>query len=155
MKPNELIRAIAITIVGIGLMVGLQPWLFYSETIFLGDVDLEDWFPQYQIGTWVVLAPTLMVSLIWLLATSTIKPKGGNVDVSTWRVLWFLLFLFPVLAICAALYFFNPSDAALIWLVVFYTVDVLCLYWLVTVTSTPGAYVYVPPLGLFVRRLLR
>ena len=70
MKPSELIRAIVIILIGVGLMLGLQPWLFVSETIFLGDVELADWVPSYAIGTYIVLGTTLMVTVIWFLLTS-------------------------------------------------------------------------------------
>jgi len=160
MKPSELIRAIVIILIGVGLMLGLQPWLFVSETIFLGDVELADWVPSYAIGTYIVLGTTLMVTVIWFLLTSFAKPSGGVVDVPLWRVWWFVLLLFPVIAICVSLYFFNPTDIpgtpsrdALVWLAFFYPLDVLWIYWLSTVTSTPRMFLYVPPLGLLIRQL--
>ena len=159
MKPSELVRAIVIILLGIGLMLGLQPWLFASGTIFLEDVELQEWVPSYAVGTYLVLGTTLLVTIIWLLLTSLVKPSGGVVDVPLWRVWWFVLHLFPIVAICVALYYFNPSrqdpsQDALLWLALFYPLDVLWMYWLTTVTSTPKQFLYVPPLGLIIRKIL-
>jgi len=158
MKAGELIRAIVIVLVGIALMLGLQPWLFVSETIFLADVDLREWVPRYAIGTWIVMGTTLLVTLIWFLVTSFYKSRGGHAD-PIWRVWWFVLLFFPVIAICIALYFFNPnpqapSRDALLWLAIFYPLDVLWIYWFSTVTSTPRMFKYMPPLGLPIRQLI-
>ena len=154
MRAIEAIRAITIVVIGWAMMLWLQPWVYSRRLpmISIIDVDFTDWLQdQYRIGVWIVLVSSTLVTVTWLWITSLSSPSGGGVNVQQWRLCWFLLMLVPITGIGFALFLFNKSDDALISLSIFYVFDILWLYWLPTVTSTPRFYRYVPPGSLVVR----
>jgi len=102
---------------------------------------------------WLVLVSSTLATIIWLITTSTITPPGGTVNVQQWRLTWFLLMLVPISGTGVAISYFLGGVDAVFSLTSFYVLDILLLYWLPTVISTPSFYRYVPPGGLLIRQM--
>jgi hypothetical protein len=67
-------------------------------------------------------------------------------------VAWWIFLLFPVLSICVAISFFTGSNDTLVFLTIFFVLDILLLFWLPTATSTPGGLKFLPPGSIHLRR---
>lgn len=157
MRAVEVTRAIVVSVVGWVTMVWLQPLLYSSRRspFYLDSVsDVSEWIDEYyRVGLGIVLVSSTLAAVIWLVTTAIIPPPGGAVDVQRWRLFWFLLMLFPISGTGVAVSFFLGGVNALFSLTSFYVLDILLLYWLPTVISTPGFYRYVPPGGLIIRQV--
>ncbi|WP_013325768.1 hypothetical protein [Gloeothece verrucosa] len=155
MKPGEIIRIIVLTVLGWVLMFYGQPLIYQSRLIRVADVPLTTWLSDYYtVGAWVVFLASVGATLVWTFMTTRAKASGA-LDVFRWQVVWWLLGLLPILGICIALYFFNESDDALLSLAGFFIFNGLFwLYWLPTVTSSPGLFRNIPPGSPLIRRLI-
>lgn len=155
MKLSEIIRIIVIIFFGGLLTLYIQPWVYQNRWIRVADVPLTQWLSDYYMtGAWIVFLSGLVATLIWSGMTATAKASGAG-DVFRWQVVWFLLGLIPLLGICIAIYIGSVSDDALLTLALFFLVDGLfLLYWLPTVTSTPGLFRNIPPGAVLIRRLI-
>ncbi|MEL4894571.1 hypothetical protein [Crocosphaera sp. Alani8] len=154
MKSGEIIRIIVCVLISLVLIFYLQPLLYQNRLIRVSDVPLTTWISDYYtVGGWFVFGSSLGATLIWTFMTARAKATGA-LDVFRWRVVWGLLALLPIVGICIALYFFNESDDALITLTGFFILDAVLLYWLPTVTSSPGLFRNIPPGSSFIRRLI-
>lgn len=153
MKPLEIIRIIAITILGVVLMLLAQPWLYRSNVISLDVPDVEQWIvTDYTIGAYWVLGASIAATLIWYISASGANPLTAK-DTASWRLLWWIVLLLPIVGIGVALYLQNEASARL-WLVAMYVLDVLVLYWLPTASSSPGLTKYLPPGSRNIRNLV-
>lgn len=154
MKVSEVLRILVITILGAGLVFVLQPWLYKSGIIAITDVPVDAWVrDDYMTGATIVFATSVVCAVLWYALAVRAEIKGVT-DTSPWELVWGVLSIFPVLSICAALYFFNRSDEALLWLASFYVFDILLLYWFSTATSSPRDLKYIPPFAFLLRRLI-
>lgn len=163
MRGKEITRIIVIfALVGLGLMLGLQPLAYKGRYIRVGDyqvggisADVETWIGNnYIIGAVIVFAFSLLATLLWTFFAGKAQAKGA-VDVSRWQVMWWLLGLIPIAGIAIALIFFNQSDDALLSLAGFFILDgLILLYWLPTATSSPGMFKHIPPGSFMLRRLI-
>lgn len=154
MRALELIRIITIVVLGAALIFFLQPWLYYSQNIVIGDVDLKVWLAdQYMPGAYLVGGVAIAATFLWYFLSAGAKILSSK-DTSQWRLLWWIILLAPVLSIGGALAFFNRSRDALLTLTLLYVLDVLVLFWLPTATSSPMATKFLPPGSFLMRRLL-
>ena len=155
MKPAEIIRIIVLSVLGWLLMFYGQPLIYKSRIIRVSDVPLDSWLSNYySVGAWIVFLTGVGATLVWCFMTARAKVRGG-MDVLRWQVVWWLLGLVPILGICVALYFFNSSDHAQPSLAVLFIFNGLFwLYWLPTVTSSPGLFRNIPPGASLIRRLI-
>lgn len=154
MRAFEVIRIIALTVLGVALMLFVQPWLYQSQILFLSDVtDTETWIAdEYLQGAYLVGGVSVVATFIWYFLSARAKILTSK-DTSTWRLLWWLILLLPVLSIGGALAFYNSSRDALLTLTVLYILDVLLLFWLPTATSSPLSTKFLPPGSFLMRRL--
>jgi hypothetical protein len=151
---GDLIRIFCVALAGAVLVFLAQPWLFQSGIIAITDVDVETWLAEkYTIGVSIVYGTALFATLIWYLIAAKARVSTAA-DVSKLRPLWGVLLLLPIVGICVALYFFNNSNEALLWLTFFYIVDAVVVYWLATAISSPGLLKYVPPGSMTLRNSL-
>lgn len=147
----ELSRILGALLTGAVLLFIVQPSLFQSGYIPVTDVDISEWIGEnYTYGAVVVFVVSAISALIWYYLSMTAKIRTAD-DVSKMRFVWWLIFLLPILAICAAIYFFNDSNEALLSLTAFYVIDILLLYWLATVLSSAKDLKFVPPFAWTIR----
>jgi hypothetical protein len=156
MKPSEIIRIIVISAVGGLLTLYIQPWVYQNRWIPVNDVPLNQWLSNYYMtGAWIVFLTGLVATIIWSVLTATAKASGA-VDVFRWQVVWFILGLLPLAGICVGIWIGSVSNDALLTLALFFIIDGLfVLYWLPTVTSTPGLFRNIPPGAPLIRGLIR
>ncbi|MEM9214906.1 MAG: hypothetical protein AAGD25_11235 [Cyanobacteria bacterium P01_F01_bin.150] len=153
MKPLELVRIIAIIVVGIILVLVGQPWLYRSNIIFLDVFDLEQWLAtEYLTSSYWVLGAAVVSTFVWYFAAASAKPLKAT-DTASWRLLWWGILFVPIISVGIAL-FLQTSDTTRYWLAVMYIFDVMILYWLPTASSSPGSTKYLPPGSKNIRDLL-
>jgi len=155
MKAGEIIRIIIFSLLGAVLMFWIQPWIYQNRFIQITDVPkIEAWVSNYYTtGATVVFTVSLISTLLWYGMAAKAQIKGGE-DAARWSLVWWLIFLLPILSICLAIYFFRGSEQALLSLTGFFIFDVLVLFWFSTVTSSPQALMYAPPGAFLIRRLV-
>lgn len=142
---QELIRILVFIVVGFFLMFLIQPWLFENQILFIGDQNVQNWLStQYQRAAYLVAVFSVLSTILWYVLSSRAKILSVQ-DNSQWRLLWWLIFLMPILSIGAALAFFNTSRDAQLWLAMLFSANVLILFWLPTATSSPAATKHLPP----------
>lgn len=154
MKASEIIRIIIFSLTGLIVMFLAQPFLFRSRiTIFrISDIDVGTWINNYyNPGGIVVFVVSILSTIIWYLITANAKAHQAK-EVARWMVAWWIFLLFPVLSICVAIGFFTGSNDTLVFLTIFFVLDILLLFWLPTATSTPGGLKFVPPGSIHLRR---
>ena len=154
MKASEIIRIIIFSLTGLIVMFLAQPFLFRSRiTIFrISDIDVGTWINNYyNPGGIVVFVVSVLSTIIWYLMTANAKAHQAK-EVAQWVVVWWIFLLFPVLSICVAIGFFTGSNDTLVFLTIFFVLDILLLFWLPTATSTPGGLKFVPPGSIHLRR---
>ncbi|MBW4668507.1 MAG: hypothetical protein KME60_14035 [Cyanomargarita calcarea GSE-NOS-MK-12-04C] len=157
MRTSEWIRIIVFSLIGSVLMFLGQPWIYRSKFPFvrLRSVPVDAWVSNYYMpGAYVVFFASLVATVLWYLLAAKAQVKGGK-DVEKWSVVWWIIFLLPVLSIIIAIVFFKGSDEALLSLTSFFVLDILFLYWFTTATSSPGGLSFVPPGAFLMRRLFR
>lgn len=142
---RELTRILAFTIFGFIFIFLVQPWLFQKQILLIADQDVSTWLvTQYQRAAYLVAGISMLSTLFWCLMSSRAQILTVKEN-SQWRLLWWLIFLAPVLSIGAALVFFNTSRDAQPWLALLFFADVLILFWLPTATSSPAPTKHLPP----------
>ena len=157
MKASEIIRIIIFSLTGLIVMFLAQPFLFRSRiTIFrISDIDVGTWINNYyNPGGIVVFVVSVLSTIIWYFITANAKAHQAK-EVARWEVVWWIFLLFPVLSICVAIGFFTGSNDTLVFLTIFFVLDILLIFWLPTATSTPGSLKFVPPGSIHLRRFIR
>jgi hypothetical protein len=155
MKSREVIQTIVIFLLGAVVMFLGQPWIYDNKLLRISDVPTTTWISEdYTIGAGIVFVIGLIATSLWTFMAAKAKAKSAN-EISKWRVIWWLLMLLPIISIIVAIAFFNRSNDALLSLTAFLVIDgIILLYWLPTVTSSPGDLKYIPPGAFFIRRLI-
>ncbi len=142
---RELTRILVFIIVGFLLMFLVQPLLFENQILFIGDQNVQSWLStQYQRAAYLVAVFSVSSTILWYVLSSRARILSVQ-DNSQWRLLWWVIFLVPILSIGAALAFFNTSRDAQPWLAMLFFVNILILFWLPTATSSPAATQHLPP----------
>ncbi len=145
MKIGEIIRIIVISVIGYIMMMLVQPWL-YENKVFapFRKIRFNEWLPQYNRAALIVFGVSVVFTLLWYILT-LINQK--NADLGFWRLIWYLGLGLLVIVISVSIYFNNQDDKGnmiqetLFSLMGLFAVDSLfILYWLPTVTSTPGLF---------------
>ncbi len=153
MKPGEIIRVIICMMLGSGMTFFVQPWFYENKYVRIKDIPLTKWLNQdYWKASLTVYAIAVLITIIWLWMTAKAQPKGAD-QVLKWGLFWWLLLLLPIIGIGVAL-FLNTSVDARVSLAGFLVLDIFVLFWLPSVTSTPGSIKYVPPGAAFIRHLI-
>ena len=152
MKTSEIIRIIFISLIGLIVMFLVQPFFYRSRILRISDIDVGTWINNYyNPGGMIVFVVSVLSTIIWYLMTANAKAHRSK-EVDQWVVVWWIFLLFPVLSICGAIGFFQGSNDALVFLTIFFVLDILLLFWLPTATSTPGGLKFVPPGSIQLRR---
>lgn len=152
MKPTELIRIIVITIIGIALMLLGQPWLYRSDTIYVDVLDVEEWLAtEYMTSSYCVLAAAITATILWSVLAARANPLMAK-DTASWRLLWWIFLLVPILSIGVALWL-QTEESTRTSLATLYAIDVLVLYWLPTASSSPSHTKYLPPGSMSLRNI--
>jgi hypothetical protein len=156
MKTGEVIRTIAFCLIGALLVFWVQPLIYRSRALpFLQISNLEAWLSNlYVPAATLVFVVSLLSTLAWdVLAVKSTAHRAKEVD--GWRLAWWGLGLFPVLAIGGAFYILRLGDIPSRLLTTFFFVlDFLWIYWWTTATSTPGQLKFIPPFALELRSLM-
>jgi hypothetical protein len=163
MKPAELIRIFVFVVLGAVFLFFLQP-LLYQQGIsgfYIADQDVDEWLTYtYHPAARFVFIVALMSTLAWFGLTANNKAADAK-GIANWKVVWWVLFAADILITLTVIYFFNirdnalaPSSDALVSLTGCFIFNVLWLFWLPTVTSSPGAVKYKPPGAGLIRRLI-
>jgi hypothetical protein len=153
MRAAELTRIVIIIILGTGLVFFLQPWLYNSQTLFI-DTAPEEWISnQYLPGAYLISGISVAMTVGWYVLSAGAKILTSK-DTSSWRLLWWIFLLVPLLSIGIALKVFNQDQTAMPSLALLFVIDVLILFWLPTVTSSPGHTMFLPPGSMTIRRMI-
>jgi hypothetical protein len=155
MKATEITRIIIIFLLGAVAMFLIQPWFYNNKLIRISDIPVNTWISEYYTtGAGIVFVASLLTTIFWTFMAAKARAKSAN-DISKWRLMWWLLLLLPIISIIIAIAFFKGSDDALLSFTGFLILDgIFLLYWLPTVTSSPGDLKYIPPGAFFIRRLI-
>jgi sterol desaturase/sphingolipid hydroxylase (fatty acid hydroxylase superfamily) len=156
MRASEVIRIIVFSLIGGFAMFLGQPWIYRSRFPFVRmQVPIENWLSQYYMtGASIVFVVSVLATVTWYWMAAKAPARGGR-DVENWSLIWWLIFLLPVISVCIAIAFFKGTDQALLSLTTFFVIDVLFLYWFTTASSSPGSLQFVPPGAFLIRRLFR
>ncbi len=142
MKVGEIIRIIIFALVGFILMMWLQP-LLYEQKFFgvIRSIPFSDWVKQYTLAAWIIFAFSLSFTILWYVVL--LKNQHGNA--SSFKLLWYIGLLLLVIIVSATVYFNNQDqngeliqETLISMMGLFLFNSLFLLYWLPTVTSTPG-----------------
>ncbi len=149
----EVIRIVVVSLIGAAIMFLLQPWLYQNGVIPLNDVEPEAWVgDNYIIGAVTVFSVSIIAVILWYVIAAKAKIQSAR-ETSSMTIVWWIFLLLPVISICAAIYFFNRSNDALLSLTGFFVFDILLIYWFSTAISSPGSLKYMVPGSFFLRNL--
>ena len=142
MKAGEIIRIIIFMLIGLVVMIWLQPYL-YDQKVFgvIKTIPYSEWIQQYTLAAGIIFGFSMSFTFIWYI----LLLKNQNGSANTWKLVWYIgLFLLAII-VSVTVYFNNQDEngelisETLISMVLLFLVDSLfLLYWLPTVTSTPG-----------------
>lgn len=150
----DVIRIVVVSLIGAAIMFLLQPWLYQNGIIPLNDVEPEAWVgDNYIIGAVTVFLISIIAVILWYVIAAKAKVQSAK-ETSSMAILWWLLFLLPVLSICAAIFFFIGNGDALLSVTGFFVFDILLIYWFSTAISSPRSLMFVVPGAFFLRNLL-
>lgn len=153
MRATEVIRIIAIVVIGAVIVFFAQPWLYQSRTLFLNDVDPVLWVADaYLPASSIVFFVTSAATVCWYVLSLKASPQRSR-ETSTWRTIWWVLLLPPVVSVCIALYLCRDSSEALVSLTFMYILDILLIYWIATASSSPGHTKHLPPGSFAIRHI--
>lgn len=149
----EVIRIVVVSLIGAAIMFLLQPWLYQNGIIALNDVEPEAWVgDKYIISAVTVFLVSIISVILWYAIASKAKVQLAR-ETSSMAIVWWIFLLLPILSICAAIYFFNDSNDALLSLTGFFVFDILLIYWFSTAISSPCSLMFVVPGAFFLRNL--
>lgn len=142
MKPGEVIRIAVFFLLGLLLMMWVQP-LLYRQRVFgvIRSMPLNDWIDRYYVAAWIVFGVSVLFTVGWYL----LLLYNQGTSYKTLKLVWHLGLFLLVVVVSMAVYF-NNRDAAgnliqetvLSMMGLLFLDSVIVLYWLPTVTSTPG-----------------
>jgi len=142
MKVGEIIRIIVFTLVGFIAMMWLQP-LLYEQRFFgvIKSIPFRDWIQQYYVAAWIVFGFSVLFTVLWYVIL--LKNQGGSA--SSFKLLWYIGLFILTVVVFVAMYFNNQDEngeliqETVVSMTGLFLFDSLfLLYWLPTVTSTPG-----------------
>ncbi|MGI0482537.1 hypothetical protein ACN4EE_17360 [Geminocystis sp. CENA526] len=142
MKVGEIMRIIIFTLVGFVIMMWLQP-LLYRQNFFgvIRSIPLQDWIQQYYLAAWIIFGFSVTFTVLWCV----ILLKNQNGNASTYKLLWYIGLFLLVVIVSITVYFNNQDkngeliqETLLSMIGLFWFNSLFLLYWLPTVTSTPG-----------------
>lgn len=142
MKVGEIIRIIVFALVGFFVIMWLQPFL-YEQRFFgvIKSIPIRDWIQQYYVAAWIVFGFSVLFTVLWYIIL--LKNQGGSAD--SFKLLWVVGAGLLVLVVSLAVYFNNQDENGELiqetmfsMLGLFLFDSLFLLYWLPTVTSTPG-----------------
>ena len=142
MKVGEIIRIIVFSLIGLVLMFWIQP-LLYEQRFFgvIRTIPYREWINQYMLAAGIIFAVSFAFTIIWYVMLL----RNQNGDANYFKLLWYLGLFILVIVISVTVYFNNQDprgeliQETLISMIGLFFVDsILILYWLPTVTSTPG-----------------
>jgi hypothetical protein len=150
MKIGEIIRIIVFSIIGYVMMMLVQPWLYDSNALgVIKSIRFSDWLPQYNLAAAIVFGVSVTFTVLWYILT-LINQNDNNRGL--WKLIWYIGLGLLVVVISISIYFNNqyPPDhknqGELIYETLFSLIglflfdSLFLLYWLPTVTSTPGLF---------------
>jgi len=145
---GQIIRIIIISIVGLLLMMVLQPFI-YDQGFIAVDSDWSDINNYYTTAAIVVFAASVAATIIWCVLGVVVPYEIDKV--LQYQLVWWLLLLLPILGIGVGLFILNiPLDNQDVTLnisatILFFFNGVIWLYWLPTATSSLGKFRNLPP----------
>lgn len=108
------------------------------------DVSLEAWIADFRKLALIGIGTAWATSIIWYM----IAQWGFKVNTTkgtTARHVWFLLFLFPVVAVVISI-LLTPQVRVGNWVpIVFHLINGILSYYLATVLFSPSAFKFTPP----------
>ncbi len=148
MKIREIIQIIVFSILGYLIMMLLQPWL-YDQNAFgiIKTIRFDKWLPLYNAAALIVFGFSVAFTVLWYILT-LINQNDSNRGL--WKLIWYIGLGLLVVVISVSIYFNNQyppghqDEGELIYETLFSMIglflfnSLFLLYWLPTVTSTPG-----------------
>ncbi len=143
MKAREIIQIIIFILIGLAFMFGLQPYLFDQRILFgvVRSVTYSEWIEQYTLAAAIIFGISVIFTIIWCVLL--LKNQDGSY--STWKAVWYVGLFVLTLIVIGTVYINNQDDNGeliretfmpmTLWLLFD---SLFLLYWLPTVTSTPG-----------------
>lgn len=154
MRAQEIVRIVIMVVIGASTLFFIQPLLYLRRIISLGDVSPEQWIENaYTPASILIFTVSLAATGSWYIFASKANLRQSK-DTFSWRLLWWVIFLGPVLSVLGGLYICRSSSDALISLTLMYTADILLMYWVTTAISSPGHTKFLPPGSFTMRSLL-
>jgi hypothetical protein len=147
MKIGEIIRIIVLSILGYLIMMLGQPWL-YDNKVFgvIKSIRFNKWLPLYNTAALIIFGFSVAFTVLWYILT-LINQNDNNRGL--WKLLWYIGLGLLVVVISISIYFNNQypegaqkgeliSETLFSMIGLFLFDSLFLLYWLPTVTSTPG-----------------
>lgn len=143
MKIGELIRIIVFGIIG-GLTMSLLQPVLYKQNVFgiIQSFDFDKWVLKYNQAAFIVFTVSFAFTILWYIIALINQNDARR---GPWRLLWYIGLGLLVLTVSLSVYFNNRDekgeliDETLFSMMGLFLVNSLVLlYWLPTVTSTPG-----------------
>lgn len=143
MKIGEIIRIIVFSILGYVMMMLVQPWLYDNNMLgVIKSIRFSDWLPQYNLAAAIVFGFSVTFTVLWYILT-LINQNDENRGI--WRLVWYIGLGLLVVIISISIYFNNQdengeliSETLFSMMGLFLFDSLILLYWLPTVSSTPG-----------------
>lgn len=144
MKVGEIIRIIGCGLVGWIVMMWLQPYL-YDQKVFgvIKSISSSDWIKQYTVAAGIIFAFSFTFTVLWYVLTL----KNQEADSKSFQLLWYIGLFLLVIIISITIYFNNQDEngeliqeTLISMMGLFLLNSLFLLYWLPTVTSTPGLH---------------
>jgi hypothetical protein len=148
----EVIRLFVIPILGMMLMLVVQPLLFSGQWLRLSDVKIQTWLnSHYMPMASIVLASSLLAVVVWVAWNIKSPPKDTEASVQRASSWWFISII-PIIGTTLAIVLSRQgilapksSGDAILPLIILFSIDIIVIYWLTTATSTPGIARRLPP----------
>jgi len=112
---------------------------------------MEQWIASFQKWALICVGAALVAIFLWYGFAQKVF-KSNNVKSYGKRGLWGFLFLLPVAAIIVSILLVEKAESSLWLAYLFFLMDGLLPYWLVTVFSSPVAVKYTPIFAKQMRR---
>lgn len=132
------------------VLVELEEKIIAALVIPQINMTLEEWIADFRQLALIGIGAAWVTSIIWYVMTQ-LGFKVNRIKSTTARHVWFLLFLFPVIAVVISI-LLTPQSQEGDWVPkVFHLVNGIFSYYLATVLFSPSAFKYTPPGAKFFR----
>jgi len=157
MRLKEIIAILISSLIGLVFTLQIQPVLFQTGSIPLVNVTPEEFHNSYIVGALIVLFTALLFTSIWYLNALRLDSKVLSAELLNKMFSVWIIFLVIVIliAISTLSFYVQSASEALLWLVLFWILDVVFLFYLPTAIATPGQLAHVVPFSERLRKIFK